>query len=211
MEEKVAFNIEAWNPKTLVGQAVKRGQITTIEQIFDQGKPIKEVEIVDALLPDLENKVIEIASVQRMTKNNRKAKFRATVVIGDRHGHVGIGVGKEVEVRPAIEGAIKDAKRNIISINFGCGSWECSCGTPHSLPLTLRAKVGTSEILLKPAPRGVGVVAGVTARSVLELAGLKDVWTFSKGRTKDIYNMSMATYYALAGLSKIKNAEALKV
>ncbi len=209
-EEKAPFNMEAWTPKTAIGQAVKKGQITTLEQIFESGKPIKEVEIVDALCPDIDNKVLEIASVQRMTKNNRKAKFRVTVVVGDRKGHVGIGVGKEVETRPAIEAAIKDAKKKIISVHFGCGSWECSCGTPHSLPLRLQAKVGTAEIILKPAPRGVGIVAGDTVRSVLQLAGLKDIWSFSRGRTKDIYNMSLATYIALGSLAKIKNVEALK-
>ena len=65
-----------------------------------------------------------------------------TVVVGDKAGHVGIGVGKDVEVRPAIESARKDVKRNIISVRLGCGSWECDCGTKHTLPLTKHAKCG---------------------------------------------------------------------
>ncbi len=201
---------QAWNPKTKVGKLVQGGQIRSIEEISASGKTIKEVGIVDALIPKLEDKVLEIASVQRMTKNKRRQKFRVTVVVGDRNGHVGIGVGKDLEVKPAIETAIKDAKRNIISITLGCGSWECNCGTNHTLPLTRSAKCGSVAVTLKPAPRGVGIVAAETMKSVLELAGVKDVWTYSRGRTRNIYNISMATYEALKSVAGIKNSETLK-
>ncbi len=209
-EEKPAFSIEAWTPRTKLGEQVKSGQITKIEQIFAMGKPIKEVEIVEALLPGLEAKNIETASVQRMTKDARKMKYRTTVIVGDRKGHVGIGVGKATEVRPAFDEAVKDAKLHVISLQLGCGSWECNCGTAHSLPILLRAKVGTAEIILKPAPRGVGVVAGINARAVLELAGIKDIWTFARGRTRDKYNMALATFRALKSLSEMKNLEQMK-
>lgn len=200
----------AWVPKTKVGKQVKEGQIRAIEDIFASGKNVKEVGIVDALLPNLEDKVLEIASVQRMTKNNRRQKFRVTVVVGDRAGHVGIGVGKDVEVRPAIETAIKDAKRNIISVHMGCGSWECNCGKKHSLPLTRTAKCGSIHVTLKPAPQGVGIVAAETMRDVLTLAGVTDVWTYSRGRTRNIYNIAMATYDALKSITEVKNSETLK-
>ncbi len=200
----------SWIPKTKVGEQVKNGQIKSLEEIFYLGKTIKEVGIVDALIPKLEDKVLEIASVQRMTKNNRRQKFRVTVVVGDRNGHVGIGVGKDVEVKPAIETAIRDAKKNIISIRLGCGSWECNCGTQHTLPLTETAKCGSSLVTLKPAPRGVGIVAADTMRSVLELAGVKDVWTYSRGRTRNVYNVAMATCTALKKVTEIKNNGALK-
>ena len=200
----------SWVPKTKVGELVRSGAIKSIEEIFASGKTIKEVEIVDTLLPNLEDKVLEIISVQRMTKNNRKQKFRVTVAVGDRRGHMGVGVGKDVEVKPAIEAAIRDAKRRVITVKLGCGSWECSCGTPHTLPLRERAKIGSSEIILKPAPRGVGIVAADTASHVLELAGVKDVWTFSRGRTRDVYNTALATYTALKKVSEMKNSEALK-
>lgn len=208
-EVKEVFNIANWKPRTKLGELVKEGKITSIEQIFTQGKLIKEVEIIDALLPGLETKTLETAVVQRMTKDTRKRKFRTTVVVGDRHGHVGIGVGKATEAKPSVEEAIKDAKMKVISVRLGCGSWECDCGTSHSMPMTLKAKVGSAEILLKPAPRGVGIVAGEVAKTVLEFAGVKDVWTFARGRTRDIYNMSMATYLALKSLSNIKNVEKL--
>ena len=199
-----------WSPKTKVGKQVKSGEIKSLEDIFASGKTIKEVAVVDSLIPKLEDKVLEIASVQRMTKNNRRQKFRVTVVVGDRNGHVGVGVGKDVEVRPAIETAIRDAKKNIISIRLGCGSWECNCGTSHTLPLTETAKCGSSLVTLKPAPRGVGIVAADTMRSVLELAGVKDVWTYSRGRTRNIYNVAIATYTALKKVTEVKNMQALK-
>ena len=74
----------AWDPKTKIGKMVKGGEIKNIEEIFAAGKTIKEVEIVDTLLPNIEDRVLEICSVQRMTKNNRKQKFRVTVVVGDK-------------------------------------------------------------------------------------------------------------------------------
>ena len=73
MEEQ--FIMESWEPKTELGQMIKRGEITSLEQIFHLGKRVEELEIIDILLPNLKNEVIEIASVQRMTKNNRKQKL----------------------------------------------------------------------------------------------------------------------------------------
>ncbi len=209
-EENNRTNLAEWKPKTKVGELVKKGEIVNIEQIFMMGKPIKEVEIIDMLLPNLEDKVIEIASVQRMTKNNRKQKYRATVIMGDRNGHVGIGVGKDVEAKPAIQTGIRDAKQHLISVNLGCGSWECNCGTRHTTDLSTSAKCGSGEVILRPAPRGVGLAASATVRSVLELAGVKDMWTFTKGRTRDKYNMAMATFNALKKLNEMKNIDTLK-
>ena len=77
--------------------------------------------------------------------------------------------------------------------------------------MILKGKCGSAEVILKPAPRGVGVIASKTVRVVLELAGVKDMWTFSRGRTRDKYNMALATYYALESLSEIKNSEAIAV
>jgi len=209
-EQRTEFNLAAWQPKTKLGTLVKEGKITSIEQIFTEGKSIKETEIIEALLPNLAHMILETASVQRMTKDTRKRKYRTTAIVGDRNGHIGLGVGKVIEVRPSIDEAIKNAKKNVISVSLGCGSWECNCKTNHSVPITLHAKCGTAEITLKPAPRGVGIVAGPTAKSVLEFAGIKDVWTFSRGRREDIYNMAMVTYLALQSLSEIKNAEAIR-
>ena len=206
-EEKHLFNIEAWEPKTMVGKRVKAHEITSIEQIFHDGKRIEEVEIIEALIPDLKSDVIEISSVQRMTKNNRKAKYRAIAIVGDGRGHVGVGSGKDVEVKAAIDSAIKNAKINMIPILMGCGSWQCACGTQHSLPLVARGKCGSVEVILKPAPRGLGVVASAPIKKMLELAGVKDLWSFSRGRTRSKYNVLMATYRALLNIESMKSVE----
>ncbi len=204
--EVVKFDINAWEPKTEIGKRVKNHEITSIEQIFHEGKNIEETEIVDALIPDLKNDVIEIASVQRMTKNNRKMKFRVTAIVGDGKGHIGVGSGKEAEVKAAIDRAIKNAKENIIPVIFGCGSWQCACGTSHSIPIIVRGKCGSVEVILKPAPRGLGVVASEPVRKMLELAGVKDLWTFSRGRTRAKYNTLIAVYRALRNESLMKNS-----
>jgi small subunit ribosomal protein S5 len=205
------FNIEEWTPLTELGKKVKAHEITSIEQIFHSGKRIEEREIVDALLPNLKSEVIEIMSVQRMTKNNRKAKYRVTAVVGDQNGHVGVGAGKDIEVKAAIENAISNAKRNVIPIIFGCGSWQCQCGTRHSLPFTTTGKCGSVEVILKPAPRGLGIVASDPVRKMLVLAGVKDLWSFSRGRTRAKYNTLMAVYRALTNINSMKNIETIKI
>ncbi len=204
--EETRFDINAWEPRTDVGKRVKNHEITSIEQIFHEGKHIEETEIVDALIPDLKNEVIEIASVQRMTKNNRKMKFRVTAIVGDGRGHVGVGSGKEAEVKAAIDRAVKNAKANMIPIIFGCGSWQCACGTGHSIPMIVKGKCGSVEVILKPAPRGLGVVASEPVKKMLELAGVKDLWSFSRGRTRAKYNTLLAVYRALKSESSMKNS-----
>jgi len=203
--ERIRFSVEAWEPKTQLGKDIKAKRVTSIEQVFHDGRSIEEPEIIDALLPDLNNEVIEIASVQRMTKNNRKMKFRATAIVGDGKGHVGVGSGKDVEVKAAIESAVLDAKSKVIPIIMGCGSWQCLCGTRHSLPFKVTGRCGSVEVIIKPAPRGLGVVASGPVKKLLELAGVKDVWTFSKGRTRARYNTVMAVYRALQSINHMKN------
>jgi small subunit ribosomal protein S5 len=203
--ERIRFSVEAWEPKTELGKDVKAKRVTTIEQVFHDGRKITEPEIIDALLPDLNNEIIEIASVQRMTKNNRKMKFRATAIVGDGKGHVGVGAGKDVEVKAAIESAIINAKSKVIPIMMGCGSWQCLCGTKHSLPFKVTGRCSSVEVILKPAPRGLGVVASKPVKRVLELAGVKDAWAFSRGRTRARYNAVVAVYRALGSINHMKN------
>jgi small subunit ribosomal protein S5 len=176
---------------------VSQGQIKTIEEAFDTGLPIKEPEIIDALLPDLVDEVLDISMVQRMTDSGRRVKFRTTVVVGNSNGYVGIAEGKDVQVGPAIRKAIEMAKLNIVKIKRGCGSWECGCGLEHTVPCQVQGKAGSITITLMPAPRGLGIAAGGTAKKVMEMAGIKDVWTRSEGETRSTINLALATYNAL--------------
>ncbi|MCX8175068.1 MAG: 30S ribosomal protein S5 [Candidatus Micrarchaeota archaeon] len=193
-----------WIPKTEIGKQVKAGIITSIEEIYAAGKKILEHEIVDFLYPDMQEETLEVSSTQRMTDNGRKAQFRAVVLVGDRKGHFGIGAGKSEEVKPAIESAVKNAKRNLISVPLGCGSWECGCGQSHSLPIKVVGKQGSVEVTLKPAPRGLGIAANEVVRKVLSAAGVKDVWSFSRGHTRNVYNTAMATANALDQLNTMR-------
>jgi small subunit ribosomal protein S5 len=204
-EEKVRMlNIEAWTPKTELGRLVKNKEITTLEEIFNRGKPILEPEIIDALLPELEADTIMVSPTQRATDSGRKMSFRVIVVLGDKKGHVGIGVGKNEEVKPAIDYAMLDARKHMISVKSGCGSWECKCGTPHSMPREVRGKYGSTQVVLKPAPKGLGLAANGVVKKVLTIAGVNDVWSFSRGSTANIYNMAMATVNALDSLNQMK-------
>ena len=195
-------SLEEWVPRTRVGRLVKEGKITRIEEIFRQNLPILEPEIVDILLPNLEHEVLDVTIVQKMTDSGRITRFRAVVVVGNRDGFVGLGKGKARQFRFAIEKAIRNAKLNIIPVRRGCGSWECTCGEPHSVPFTVRGKSGSVEIILKPAPKGTGLVAGDIAKKVLTYAGIRDVWTQTKGETRTSYNFARATYLALRNTYK---------
>ena len=188
---------EDWVPRTRLGKLVAEGKIKTIDEALASGLPLKEPEIVDILLPDLEDEVLEISMVQRMTDSGRRTKFRVTAVVGNKDGYVGVGVGKASQVAPAIQKAINNAKINIFKVNRGCGSWECGCGEPHSIPFKVTGSAGSVRVTLIPGPRGLGIVAGKVAKKVLELAGVKDVWTFTRGQTKTTINFAKATYEAL--------------
>ncbi|MEM1873353.1 MAG: 30S ribosomal protein S5 [Acidilobaceae archaeon] len=189
--------LREWVPRTRVGRLVKEGRITSIDQLFRASLPILEPEIVDYLLPNLEHEIIDTALVQKMTDSGRISRYRVVVVVGNRDGYVGVGKGKARQFRIAIEKAIRNAKLNITPVRRGCGSWECTCGRPHTVPFTVRGKSGSVEVVLKPAPLGTGLVAGDIAKIVLKLAGLSDVWTFSRGETRTTYNFARATYEAL--------------
>ncbi|MCE4604095.1 MAG: 30S ribosomal protein S5 [Aeropyrum sp.] len=190
-------SVEGWQPRTRVGRLVKEGKIKSIDEIFRRNLPILETEIVDYLLPGLDHEVIDVSIVQKMTDAGRITRFRAVVVVGNRDGYVGLGKGKARQFRFAIEKAIRNAKLNVVPVRRGCGSWECTCGEAHSVPYIVRGKSGSVEVILKPAPKGTGLVAGDVAKVVLRMAGISDVWTFTKGETRTSYNFARATYLAL--------------
>jgi len=189
--------IEAWMPRTKLGKMVRDGHITSIEEIFSEGLKIREPEIVDVLLPELQEEVININLVQKQTDAGEKSRFKAIVAVGNRDGYIGLGAGKAKQVRTAIEKAAVDARLNLILVRRGCGSWECGCGRPHTLPFQVRGKCGSVEILLMPGPRGLGLVANEVAKVILGLAGVKDCWTKSFGSTRTIPSFAYAVFDGL--------------
>jgi small subunit ribosomal protein S5 len=189
--------IETWVPRTKLGKMVLEGKISSIEELFMEGLKIRESEIVDVLLPDLQEEVINIGLVQKQTDAGEKSQFRAIVVVGNRNGYVGLGSGKARQVRSAIEKAAVDARLNITPVRRGCGCWECGCGKHHSLPFQVSGSCGGVEVVLIPGPRGLGIVASEAAKVILGLAGVKDCWTKSFGSTRTVPSFAFAVFDAL--------------
>ena len=196
-----------WEPRTRLGKQVAEEEITTMDEALNSGLPLKEPEITDQLLPGLEDDVLDINMVQRMTDSGRRVKFRCVVAIGNRDGYVGYAEGRDDQVGSAIQKAIGIAKLNIVNVSRGCGSWECGCGRPHTVALRTDGKAGSVEVELRPAPRGLGLAGGETVRSVLELAGIEDIWTRSSGTTRTTVNFAKATFNALRATGEARVPE----
>ena len=199
--------LEEWKPVTRLGMLVKSGEIKTIEEALRSKYPLKEFQVVDALLPELSEEVLDINLVQRMTDSGRRVKFRVCVIVGNKDGFLGIGLGKDALVRTGIEKAVRDAKLHMISIKRGCGSWECNCGETHSIPFKVLGKAGSVKISLKPAPKGIGLAAGDIPKRVLEFSGVKDIWATSEGQTRTTFNQAFATFHALQQTAMVKTLE----
>ena len=195
--ERSKERIEGWTPRTKLGKMVLNGQISSIEDIFMDGLKISEPEIVDVLLPDIQEEVINIGLVQKQTDAGEKSRFKAIVAVGTQSGYIGLGSGKAKQVRNAIEKGAMDARLNITLVRRGCGSWECGCGKNHSLPFQIAGKCGGVKIVLIPGPRGLGLVANEEAKILLRLAGVKDIWTKSFGSTRTIPSFACAVFDAL--------------
>jgi small subunit ribosomal protein S5 len=208
---------KAWTPKTQLGRDFLVGKIKSIDEILESGKRILEPEIVDYLLPGLKEELILIGGrtgkgggaqripiriTARVTKSGRRFRMSAFVVVGNEDGYVGIGKGVSVDARKAVEKARRRAKMNIIKVWRGCGSWECGCGTPHSIPFKTEGKCGSVRVILMPAPKGVGLVADDESKKILRLAGIKDIWVKTFGNTSTHINLITAVYRALKNLYK---------
>jgi len=183
---------------------VQEGKITTIDDALDSRLPLREPEIVDILLPDLEDEVLDVNMVQRMTDSGRRVRFAVTVVVGNKNGYVGLGRAKGKEVGPTIHKAIDRAKIQMIAIKRGCGSWQCGCMLPHTVPFTVKGKSGSTEVTFKPGPRGIGLATGEVAKKILSLAGISDVWSLTRGQTRTTVNFAQATYAALEETTRMK-------
>jgi len=138
---------------------------------------------------EFENEIIDIRRVSKVTKGGRNLRFRVTIVVGDKKGKVGVGVGSTREIPLAIQQAIRDAKKNIIQVNT----------LGDSIPHEILGKFKAGRVLLKPAYPGTGVIAGVTVGSVCRLAGIKDVLSKAIGTTNPL-TLSRATVNGLASL-----------
>ncbi|MCK5332816.1 30S ribosomal protein S5 [Candidatus Parcubacteria bacterium] len=146
--------------------------------------------------PEFEQKVIDIARVTRVVKGGKRFRFRTVVVIGDRKGKVGVGVSSGPDMRISTEKSYADAKKNMIVLGF----------TGSTIPYRVDQKLGSAKVLLKPATKGNGVVAGGAVRTVISLSGIKDISGKMLG-AKSRLNNARATIEALKQFSVKKNRE----
>ncbi len=150
--------------------------------------------IIDASQLELTDKVVTIKRVAKTVKGGRNMRFTALVVVGDGKGHVGAGLGKAVEIPEAIRKGKEDAMKHLV---------EISMDENNSITHDFIGKFGSSNVLLKRAPEGTGIIAGGPARIVCELAGIKNIRTKSLG-SNNKQNVVLAT---IAGLSQVKSPE----
>lgn len=148
---------------------------------------------IDPSTLDLKEKVVNIGRVTKVVKGGRNFRFAALVVVGDENGHVGVGVGKSIEIPEAIRKGVEDAKKNLVVVKID--------GT--TVPHRINGIFGRGNVVIMPATEGTGIIAGGPARVVLELAGFKDVRAKSLG-SNNPSNMVKAT---INGLSNLKTAE----
>jgi small subunit ribosomal protein S5 len=148
---------------------------------------------------NLEERVVRTNKVQKTHKGGRTMSWNVLVVVGDRKGYVGVGLGKARAIPDAIRKGIEEAKKNIMEVPIVSGT----------LPHEILARHGAAEVLLKPAAPGTGIVAGSSVRTILELAGVHDVLGKSLGSTNAI-NIAWATIKALNGLKRAETVAALR-
>lgn len=217
--KKHSAAIEDWIPKTEIGKKVKAREITDIDEILDNGLQILEPEITDILLPNLETDLLLVGQskgkfgggqrrvfkqTQKKTREGNKPHFATIAVVGNKNGYIGIGIGKSKETVPAREKAIRRAKLTVFKIRRGCGSWQCTCSNPHSIPFAVKGKVGSVIVKLLPAPRGKGLIAPPELRKILKLIGIEDVWSQTSGMTTSRINFIHAAMKALKNLISTK-------
>ncbi len=148
-------------------------------------------QIIDASKLDIKEKVVTIKRVTKVVKGGRTFRFSALVVVGDGNGYVGVGIGKAMEIPDAIKKGIEDAKKNLIYVERN---------QDDSIHHEFVGEFGSARVLLKPAKEGTGVIAGGPARSVLELAGIRNIRTKSLGSN----NKKNVVHATLEGLAALK-------
>jgi len=217
-KERQKQALESWVPKTELGRLVKTKKITNIDVVLAQHKTIVEPEIVDTLLK-LDQDLLLVGQAkgkfgggkrrawrqtQKKTMESNVTSFSCMAVVGDRNGHVGIGIGKAKETLPSRVKALRAAKLNIMKVIRGFETKEEPGAKPHTVPFVIEGKCGSVRLKLIPAPRGTGLVIGEECKRILRLAGIEDVYSKTDGQTRTVFNFANACIDALKKIEEMK-------
>ena len=175
------------NKEVMTTEEVKTEKVVRDNKNFKNNKNRKSNKNFEPKKKLLEEKVISITRVTKVTKGGRHFRFAATMVVGDGKGLVGIGTGKSMEVPEAIKKGIQAANKNLVRV---------SLVDARTIPHEAIGVCGRAKVMIKPAPKGTGIIAGGAARAVLELAGVKDIVSKSLGSNTQV-NVAKATLEAL--------------
>ena len=134
----------------------------------------------------------------------KNTEVKVCAVVGNRNGYVGVGMGKSKETVPARDKAKRTARINLIRIRRGCGSWEAGATEPNSIPFAVEGRCGSVRVKLMPAPQGKGLCIEKECAKILALAGIKDIWSKTKGQTGTKPNLIFALVDALKKLTEVK-------
>jgi len=210
IKEQQIAELESWKPRTVLGKLVREKKIKTLDDALKH--KILEPEIVDTLTK-LNSDILNIGQAkgkfgggkrrawrqtQRKTGEGNVPTFSCMAVVGNGEGYIGIGYGKAKETLPARAKAMRKAKLGIMKIKRGCGSFDCICGESHTVPFIVEGKSGSSRVKLMPAPQGTGLVAGDELKKILKVAGIKDVYSVTKGKKRTTFNLARACMDALS-------------
>lgn len=196
--------IDDWVPKTEAGRLVKSGEVKTMEELWSRHLPILESEIIDVLVPDLQEQMIDTRKTTYVRASGRKFNFAAFVLVGDGKKYIGLGMGSDKERFPAIRKAGRDARLKLMPVKVGSGSWEDFSNTTRSVPFKVTGKAGSVRVTLYPAPQGTGLVVGKQIQDVFRFAGITDVWGKTKGSSDTKLNYVRAAYNAIEQLNRVR-------
>jgi small subunit ribosomal protein S5 len=198
-----------WKPKTKIGELVRAGKIKDLDEVLKQ--KVLEPEIID-ILTKLDSEILDIGQAkgkfgggkrrawrqtQKKTAEGNVPTFSCMSIVGNKEGYFGMGYGRSKETLPARSKAVRKAKLNLMKIKRGCGSFDCNCGEPHTVPFIVEGKSGSCRIKLLPAPQGTGLVIGNECKKILKMAGIKDVYSVTNGKIRTTINLAKACIDAL--------------
>jgi small subunit ribosomal protein S5 len=201
--------LSSWIPRTKLGLLVKKGKIKDLDEVLINHKKILEPEIVDILIKPDSDLILIGQAKGKFGGGKRRAwrqilTFSSMAVIGDRKTHIGLGFGKAKETLPAREKALRNAKLNVFKIKKGFEDPLDNSDDPHTVPFKVVGKASSSIITLIPAPRGTGLAIAEECKKILRLAGIKDVYGKTLGKTKTTFNLAKACVNALSKTTQME-------